>query len=107
MTKQKPSSPEIKVSIEDIKTFLQEAELDRVQSEFFNRLFTIVIASLGLVTALAWDDVLRQIFAEFLGAESSMVQKIYYAVAITFLAAMISVLFGKLALRYSKRERKK
>lgn len=106
MSKQKPT-PEIKVGIEDIKTFLQEAELDRVQNEFFNRLFTIVIASLGLVTALAWDDVLRQIFTDFLGTESSIIQKIYYAVTITFLAAMISVLFGKLALRYGKRIRKK
>lgn len=100
------SGNEIKVSIDDIKSFLQEAELDRVHREFVSRLVTIVIAALGLVTALAWDDVLRQIFADFLGTESTLVQRLYYAVTVTFLAAVISVVLGKIALRYTKAKKK-
>ena len=96
---------DIKVSIEDIKSFLQETELHRVQNEFFNRLVTILIAALGLVTALAWDDVLRELFAQYLSTESSIMQRLYYAVTITFIATFLSLVLGKFFLRRGKKNK--
>ena len=101
------SGPDLKVGIDELRGLLKEIELDRIHHEFVNRLSTIVLAALGLVTALAWDDVLRQMFADFLGAESTLLQKIYYAVTVTFLAAFISVILAKIAMRITKSTKKK
>ena len=99
--------PDVKVGIDELRGLLKEMELDRVHHEFINRLSTIVLAALGLVTALAWDDVLRQIFADFLGAGSTLIQKIYYAVTVTFLAALISVALAKIAFRITRGAKQK
>jgi ABC-type spermidine/putrescine transport system permease subunit II len=55
---------------------------------------TLVIASLGLMTALAWDDTLRTIFG-LIFKEASLGEKILYSLIVTLIAVIVSLIIGK------------
>ena len=59
------------------------------------RLVTIVIAAMGLITALAWDRTLEDIFTYLFGPLNSLSRKITYAVVITLLAVTITILLRR------------
>jgi len=83
--------------------FLEKYEVERIRDNFKERVLTIVIASLGLIAALAWDEALRHLFEIIFGASGTLAEQLSYAVIITVIAAVISVYLGKI---YSKREEK-
>jgi hypothetical protein len=60
-----------------------------------NRIWTLVIASFAVITALAWDDFLRDLFATIFRQETTVMQKFYYALTVTLVAAVVSVFIRK------------
>ncbi len=87
--------------INELESFMKEYELHRVHTEFFERWITLVIASLSLITALAWDDTFKYIFSEVFDHLSSFWQRLLYALLITTLAVIISVVLSKIFLKKS------
>ncbi len=83
---------------------LKQFELDQIHRQFFDRLVILAIASLGLITALAWDETLREIFRRIFGNDGSLSDKILYTVVITLIAVTISLLLGKLSFKSKKRK---
>lgn len=94
--------PKEKFEISEIEKFLETHELRHFHSDVFERIITLVIAALGLIAALAWDEALRHIFENIFGGKGTLLEEISYAVVITTLAAFISVRLGKL---FSKRKK--
>lgn len=95
------------IGVEDVKKFLEDAQIENVQREFMNRIWTLVIASFAVITALAWDDFLRDVFAVMFQKESTVMQKLYYALTVTLVAAVVSVMITKYSKRTNLSARKK
>jgi hypothetical protein len=96
--------PREKTEISELEKFWEKYELDRVQSHVGERIVTLVIAALGLIAALAWDDALKHLFENLFGGAGSLWEQLSYAVIITVLAAAVSVWLGK---RITARERRR
>ena len=84
-----------KVTINEMRTVFEEYSNRDLRREFMSRLFLVIIAGLGLISALAWDEVLREIFFQWLNTDT-LGARVGYALIITLIAAFFSVLFGKL-----------
>ena len=81
--------------IAEFEKFMEKHELRRVRSDVLERVITLVIAALGLIAALAWDEALRQLFDELFGGRDTIWGKISHALLITVIAAFISVQLGQ------------
>ena len=86
---------------EEFQKFLEKYEIYRIRDNFKDRVLTIVIASLGLIAALAWDDALKHLFEKLFGGSGTLHEELAYAIMITIVAAAISVYLGK----YYKRQK--
>ena len=85
-----------KFEVSEIEKFLKKHELNHIHSDVFERVVTLIIAALGLIAALAWDEALRHIFQKIFGGKVTLLEEILYALFITTLAALVSVKLGKL-----------
>lgn len=79
----------------ELGEFLEKYEVNRIRDNFKERVLTIVIASLGLIAALAWDEALKHLFEKVFGSSGGLTEQISYALIITAVAAAISVYLGK------------
>ena len=83
------------ISIDDIERAIQEHS-NEIQEQFLSKMVTLIIAGFGLITVLAWDKVLEDIFLKIFGQnEITLISKILYALAITLLATVASVFISK------------
>lgn len=96
--------PKEKFEISEMEKFLEEYELDRIHFDVLEKVLTLIIAALGLIAALAWDEALKHIFEQLFGGAGTILEEVSYAVVITIIAALISVRLGKF---YMKRKGKK
>ncbi len=64
-----------------------------IKIEFLGRVVTIIIAGLGLITALAWDEVLKDIYTYFLESLTGINEKLGYALFVTLFSVIISNTF--------------
>ena len=97
--------PHEKMELSELERFWEKYELDRVQSRVWERIVTIIIAALGLIAALAWDDTLKHLFENLFGGTGSLLEQFLYAVIVTVLAAAISVWLGKKIVAREKRRK--
>ena len=88
--------PREKFEISEMEKFMEKHELNHLHSDVFERIVTLIIAALGLIAALAWDEALRHIFEILFGGSGTLLEQISYALVITIIAALISVRLGKL-----------
>jgi len=88
-------TPKDKSEFPEMEKFLEKWELEHLHRDVFGRIVTLVIAALGLIAALAWDEALRHIFDTFFGTKGTILEEVSYAVIITVIAALISVRLGK------------
>ena len=95
---------EIKISSKDIREFLEEYKINKIENEFNKRVITLIIASLGLITALAWDETLKDIYVKLFGNLDNLSSKIFYSLTITLLSVIISIIATK---KIRKRNRRK
>ena len=92
--------PKEKFEISELEKFLEKHELHHIHSDVLERIITLVIAALGLIAALAWDEDLKHIFEKLFGGKGTLLEEILYAVVITVIAAFISVRLGKLFIKH-------
>lgn len=88
-----------KFEISELEKFLEKHELRRLHINVFERVLTLIIAALGLIAALAWDEALKHLFEKLLGGKGTLWEEITYAIIITVLAVLISVGIGKIFLK--------
>jgi hypothetical protein len=83
------------LNFEETKELLRDLKVDRVADQFSNRVITLVIASLGLTTALAWDDTLKQLFHAIFGSSDTLADKLLYSILITLIAVIITLVLAR------------
>lgn len=86
-------SPQEKFQME--KFFEKQLELFENRFSLMNRILTLVIASVSLIAALAWDDALKIVFDHIFGGRETIGAALSYAIVITVLAAIISITLGR------------
>ncbi|OGE82160.1 MAG: hypothetical protein A3B10_02405 [Candidatus Doudnabacteria bacterium RIFCSPLOWO2_01_FULL_44_21] len=86
-----------------MEKFLEKHELHHLHTDVLEKSITLVIAGLGLIAALAWDEALKHLFETIFGGKGTLLEEISYAIVITLIAAFISVQLGKI---FSKRKQK-
>ena len=92
------------INTENTKEFFEEEDFREIKMTFIGRVVTIIIASLSLIAALAWDETLHDLFREFFTSSESIGAKLGYAILVTLLTVVISVLVGR---RFLKKARNK
>lgn len=93
------------LGVESMSEMLEQFELRQIHRLFVDRIIVLAVASLGLITALAWDEALRDIFRKFFGDGESLLNKILYAVIITFIAVLVSITVGRIFIRNKKKKK--
>jgi len=86
---------EEKIIAVELEKILEQYELNRIHTDVVEKIVILVIASLGLISALAWDTALGSLFRKLFGGEQTLAEEITYAVVITVVAAVVSVLLGR------------
>ena len=70
------------------------------------KLTALITAAFGLVAALAWNEAIKAIFAAYIkpvfGPMGEMWSMLAYAVVLTFIAVISTILISKLAPRKKK-----
>ena len=79
----------------ELEKVLEKYELQRIHTDLFEKIVLLVIASLGLITALAWDTALTHLFRELFGGNETLAEEVTYALIITVIAAVVSVLLSR------------
>lgn len=100
------STEKIEISIpsaEDFVENIKETRAKDIQTEFIGRIVTIIIAGLGLISVLAWDDALKSLYRNIVENSDSLLGKFGYASIITFIAVVVSVILGR---AFIKKKRK-
>ena len=96
---------DIREGVEHVEEFLKDQKnLRSLRVNFIERIVTIVIAGLGLIAVLAWDDALKHLFHELFAEESTLVQEFLYAIVLTILASLVAVALGKILIHKRKNE---
>jgi hypothetical protein len=93
-----------KFDTSEVEKFFKKYELKRIHTDVVERVITLVIAALGLIAALAWDDALKNIFEQIFGGAGTILEEVSYAIVITVIAALISVWLGKLFLKHKDKD---
>ena len=88
-----------KFNIDQMEEFVNAEDFYKTKIKFADRLITIVIAGMGLVAALAWDEALKHLFKVIFKEEGTLGGDIGYAVVVTLLATIVSIYLRKIFLK--------
>lgn len=66
----------------------------RISKEFAKQMLTLSTSGLGLVAALAWNELIKEIVTDFIkpvvGGSSGIISLLIYAVLVTILAVLVT-----------------
>ena len=82
--------------LDKIEELLKKYELENIHIDFFEKLSLLFIASLGIITAVSWDQVLKIIVERLFEEVSDVWMKIIYALIVTVLTVLVSILVNKI-----------
>lgn len=92
----------IEISIPTAEEFvenLKETDAKDIKTEFIGRIVLIVIAGLGLISVLAWDEAIKSLYSKIVEDSESLMGKFGYAVLITLIGVIISIVLGKIFIK--------
>ncbi len=90
-------------NLDKLDGLLKEYELDNIHSDFIEKLIFLFIAALGIITAVAWDQVLKLIAQELFDKVGDVWSKVIYAIFVTAITVLVSIIVNKV---YMKRRNK-
>jgi len=97
--KEKKLDKELEETIELQQKLLNEAR--EFKEQFADRLLKLVTSAFGLVSALAWNDLIKEAIKVYVkpifGEESGLPSLLIYAVVITLLAVFVTYQLSKFA----------
>ena len=73
----------------------------QIRGHFIERLLKLVTSGFGLVSALAWNELIKEVVKvyvkPFFGESSGLISLLIYAVLVTLLAVLVTYNLSKLA----------
>lgn len=70
-----------------------------VGKEVLKTIITLITTAFALVAGLAWNDAIQALINTFMEAGSALTGQIVYAVIVTIIAVVVSLLLGRAANR--------
>ncbi len=67
----------------------------KVKSEVMSTIATLITTAFGLIAALAWNEAIKAIIAQFFKAGSGVTGLVIYAVLITIIAVIATIIIGR------------
>jgi hypothetical protein len=68
-----------------------------MKKEIIEKIAALIIAAFGLVAALAWNEAIKELFAQVFSTKSALISMFIYAIVITIIAVIITIWIGKLS----------
>ncbi|MFL6483428.1 MAG: DUF5654 family protein [Nitrososphaera sp.] len=68
-----------------------------MQKEVIEKISALITAAFGLVASLAWNSAIQEIFRLVFGNQSGVWAMIFYAVVVTVIAVIATILIGRAA----------
>lgn len=66
-----------------------------IRFEILDKMAALVTAAFGLVAALAWNDLIKSIFAQVFGTSDAIIPMIIYALIVTVIAVILTVIVAR------------
>jgi cellobiose-specific phosphotransferase system component IIC len=73
--------------------------------EVVGKMSDLITAAFGLVAALAWNEAIQAIFRALFGEAANIPAQVGYAVTVTLIAVIATILIGRALARARERER--
>ena len=74
-----------------------ETNSSSMTKEILDKMAALITAAFGLVAALAWNDAIKAIFNEIFGPSNTIVPMLAYALIVTVLAVIMTILVTRAA----------
>jgi cellobiose-specific phosphotransferase system component IIC len=74
-----------------------------LRTEVIEKMSALITAAFGLVAALAWNGAIQLAFTQIFGEQGELVALFVYAIVVTILAVIATILIGRAAAK-AKRE---
>lgn len=97
----------VEVKIDKLEGFLKQYELEKIHIDLLEKISLLIIGAFGLIAAVAWDQVLKTIVTNLFANTDSDMQKVIYAIAVTILTALISIIANKIFQNRKKKSARK
>ncbi len=97
----------IEVKIDKLEGFLKQYELEKIHIDLTEKVSLLVIGAFGLIAAVAWDQVLKTVVNKLFANTESDMQKLIYAIAVTILTAVVSIIANKIFQNRKKKSTRK
>ena len=68
-----------------------------IKQEILDKIAALVTAAFGLVAALAWNDAIKLLFQELFGTQDQLGPMIAYAIFITIIAVILTIIVARAA----------
>ena len=94
---------EEKLGESNLNRFLKAYEIHRLHWDFLDRVMVFIIAALGLISALAWDETFKEIFRTYLSNLETLEGKLLYALILSLITAAVTVRLGKFIKKRSRK----
>jgi hypothetical protein len=78
-----------------------------MRQDVIKALAALITAAFGLVAALAWNTAIQEIFRIIFGDQSGVVAMIIYAVVVTAIAVIATIMIGRAAARAGVKDEEK
>ncbi|HLD34036.1 MAG TPA: DUF5654 family protein [Candidatus Nanoarchaeia archaeon] len=75
-----------------------------MKAEVIEKLSALITAAFGLVAALAWNNAITKIFEKFFGTQSTIYAMLIYALIVTIIAVIATLIIGRASDRAKKVE---
>ena len=95
------------ISLDKLEGILKKYELENIHGDFVEKITLLIIAALGIITAVSWDQVLKMIAAYVFDGVSDMWSKLLYAVSVTIITVIVSIIVNKIFMMRRKNVSKK
>ena len=76
--------------------------ISRLSREYFKTVSTMMISAMGLVAALAWNDLIKRVIDHYISPGSSVLSQLIYVVIITTLLVLVTMELGKVSQRFKE-----
>lgn len=86
----------VEIKIDSLERFLKQYELEKIHIDLLEKISLLIIGAFGIIAAVAWDQVLKTIVSNLFAETESDMQKIIYAITVTILTAVISIIANKI-----------
>jgi len=66
-----------------------------LKEQILDKMGSLITAAFGLVAALAWNEAIKAIFAELFGTTETIIPMISYAIIVTIIAVVVTILIAR------------